>query len=446
MSKIIAFSTRSGYFRAIGRVPPEPTTMVKIIVTAAAVLSLTLLAMNFSTGEKKIEEEVAHLYGARSAEFEQALGNLLGPAVLGGNKVTTLINGDQIFPAMLAAIDSAKESIAFETYIYWSGEIGAAFSKALSNKAKSGVNVHVMLDWIGAGKIDEAFLEEMNQAGVKVERYHPVRWYTLSKLNNRTHRKLLIVDGRIGFTGGVGIADVWKGNAQDRDHWRDTHFQLEGPAVLQMQSAFMDNWIKTKAAVLHGNRYFPDVKSAGRTKAQVFKSSANEGSESIRLMYLLAMASAEQMIQIESSYFVPDDLSIATLQSAKKRGVRVEIIVPGPIMDEPLVRRASRARWGDLLAAGVKIYEYQPTMFHCKVMTVDSLFVSVGSTNFDNRSFRLNDEANLNVLDEAFASEQEKIFEEDKKRSKEVTLEIWRARPVKEKIIERLAALLRSQL
>jgi cardiolipin synthase len=286
----------------------------------------------------------------------------------------------------------------------------------------------------------------MDESGVQVRKYHPLRWYDLARVNNRTHRKLLVVDGRVGFTGGVGIADVWLGHAQDEDHWRDSHFRLEGPAVGQMQAAFMDNWIKTEGEVLHGKEYFPEVGQAGSALAQVFTSSPTQGSDSVRLMYLLSIASARRSVRIAASYFVPDDLSVRMLIAARERGVTVELIVPGDKIDAQIVRKASRSRWGDLLRAGVEIHEYQPTMFHVKVMIVDDVWVSVGSTNFDNRSFRLNDEANLNVFDREFALAQIEAFEADRSKSRRVTLESWQQRPWTEKLAERAAGLLRSQL
>ncbi len=420
--------------------------MKKIVITVIATVFAMLLFLNLGSGEKKVVEPLAHLYGIRDPNFLRSMSGLLGPSFIQGNSVVSLTNGDQIFPAMLKAIESAEKTICFETYIYWSGEIGEKFSKVLSEKAQSGVKVHVLLDWVGAGKMDEAIMEKMRSAGVQINKYHAPRWNTISRLNNRTHRKLLIIDGKMGFTGGVGIADQWLGNAEDPDHWRDSHFQLEGPAVAQMQGVFMDNWIKATAAVFHGPDYFPPLEPTGGTVAQVFKSSAQEGSESIRLMYLLSLASAEKTILIANSYFVPDDLTIQTLVDARKRGVRIEILVPGREIDAPLVRRASRARWGPLLEAGVHIFEYQPTMYHCKVMVVDSVWVSVGSTNFDNRSFRLNDEANLNIFDETIASEQTELFEADKRSAQEITFSRWKDRPILEKVIEHTSALLRTQL
>lgn len=407
---------------------------------------LVLLIANLTTSEKRIEQEIQHLYSVRDPQFARSLGTLLGPAILPGNCVTPLLNGTQIFPAMLDAIRGARRTITFETFIYWSGEIGKAFAQALIARAEAGVKVHVLLDWVGTGRMDRSVIQEMEQAGVRVVKYHPLHWYNLGRLNNRTHRKLLVVDGKTGFTGGVGIADNWLGNAEDPEHWRDSHFEVEGPVVAQIQAAFMDNWIEATAGVLHGDDYFPELTIAGSHQAQMFKSATNEASESVRLMYLLSIASAEQSVRIANAYFVPDSLAVTTMVAAQRRGVQVEIIVPGRHIDAKVVRRASRSRWEPLLEAGVAIYEYQPTMYHAKVMVVDGMLTSVGSTNFDNRSFRLNDEANLNVLDAEFAASQIRQFEEDKRRSKQLTLEGWRTRPRRERVVEWLSGLLRLQL
>ena len=412
------------------------------VVTCAAAVT----ALNFTGGEKKLDEQVRREYGLHEAQYQRALGVLLGPPITEGNRLEAFQNGDRIFPPMLAAIRGAQHTITFETYIYWSGDIGKAFADALAERARAGVKVHVLLDWVGSAKVDEAFVNEMEAAGVQVRKFHKPRWYDLAKLNNRTHRKLLVVDGRIGFTGGVGIAPVWTGNAQDAEHWRDSHYRAEGPVVAQMQAVFMDNWIKATGDVLHGERYFPALPAVGRQRAQVFSSSPSGGSESMHLMYLLSIAAATQSIDLSSAYFVPDELTVRTLVAAMRRGVRLRIITPGPIIDSQTVRSASRAGWGPLLEAGAEISEYQPTMFHCKVFTVDGLLVSVGSTNFDNRSFRLNDEANLNIYDAEFAAEQTVQFEADLKQARRVSLEAWRDRPWTEKVQEHLAALLASQL
>ena len=417
-----------------------------ILVTAAVTLFLSGFLRNLSTGERKITRKVELAYGVEDPPFRRALGNLLGPPILCGNKIDPLSNGDEIFPAMLSAIRGAERTVTFETFIYWSGSIARELTEALSERARSGVKVHVLLDWFGSKKMDEELLRQMAEAGVQVERYHPIRWYNLDRINNRTHRKLLVVDGRVGFTGGVGIADEWLGHAQDPDHWRDTHYRVEGPVVAQMQAAFTDNWMKTHAQVLHGDDYFPPLQDAGDCEAQMFKSSSTEGSESARLMFLLSLAAAQRTISISSSYFVPDDLAVETLVEARRRGVHIEIVVPGRHIDAKVTRKASRSRWGRLLEAGIEIYEYQPTMYHCKLMVVDEIWVSVGSTNFDNRSFRLNDEANLNLIDRDFAARQLEAFRLDKARCRRVTLETWRRRPATEKLLEHAAGLLRSQL
>lgn len=407
-----------------------------------------LIASVFSVKaeEKEIRYELPHRFGVEDPQFLRCMGQLLGPGVLAGNRVQALQNGDQIFPAMLEAIHGARQSITFETYIYWSGDIGKKFSDALCERARAGVKVHVMLDWVGCGKMEGKYLKELKATGVEVEQYHPLRWYNLGRLNNRTHRKLLVVDGRIGFTGGVGIADLWDGHAQSKDHWRDSHYQLEGPAVAQMQAAFTDNWIKTRNEVLLGSNYFPELKPVGGSLAQVFKSSRGEGSESVRLMYLLSIASATKTIRLQAAYFVPDELAIETFVAARKRGVKIEIILPGPNTDAKIVQRASRALWGTLLDAGVEIYEYQPTMYHCKVIIVDDVWVSVGSTNFDDRSFRLNDEANLNIYEASFAAAQVKVFEEDKGKSRLMTRAEFKNRSTLGKIMDKIASLFRRQL
>ena len=422
-----------------------PTWLI-VLITAAVTWVLIILIRQFTAPEKAISHELDHRYGVEDEQFLRSMGSLLPPALLGGNRITPLLNGDQIFPAMLEAIRSAKRNVNFETFIYWQGDIGQAFADALIERSRAGVQVNVLLDWLGSNRLDPKMLDQLKQAGADVQRYHPLHWWNLHRANNRTHRKLLIIDGRLAFTGGVGIADEWTGNAQDPQHWRDSHYRLEGPAVAQMQAAFMDNWLKTHSKVLHGEEYFPRLEPAGDLLAQMFMSSPEEGSESIRLMYLLSITAAKRSLRIGTAYFVPDNLAVDTLVAAKRRGVQVEIIVPGEHIDTHVVRRASRSRWGKMLEAGIEIYEYQPTMYHTKVMVVDDLWVSVGSTNFDNRSFRLNDEANLNLYDAELAAHETHCFEQDKSRSKRITFEQWKNRPLREKLIEHAAGLLRLQM
>jgi cardiolipin synthase len=416
------------------------------VVTCIATLIVGFLALNFMPSEKKIETQLTRQYDAEDPQFRRSLGVLLGPAILDGNKVEVLLNGDQIFASMLKEIRAAQRSITFETYIYWSESIGREFSEALAERARSGVKVHVMLDFIGSIKMEAQSIERMRAAGVQLQRYHKPAWWKLARLNNRTHRKLLVIDGKVGFTGGVGIADKWRGNAQDENHWRDSHFRVEGPVVGQMQAVFNDNWTKATGAVLDGPDYFPPLKREGSSAAQMFSSSPTGGSESMHLMYLMAITAARHSIDLSSAYFVPDELTVRALVAAAKRGVQVRVITPGPIIDSDVVRAASRERWGGLLKAGIRIAEYQPTMYHVKALVVDSLLVSVGSTNFDNRSFSLNDEANLNVFDAAFAREQEAVFTADWRQAREITLNGWQHRPLLEKVGGELAGLLGAQL
>jgi cardiolipin synthase len=374
------------------------------------------------------------------------MGVLLGPALEPGNRVDTLVNGDRIFPAMLEAIRGARRSISLESYIYWKGDIGKRFADALSERARAGVKVNVLLDWAGSHKMDEDAIKEMGSAGVTIVKYHRPQWYRLTIMNHRTHRKLLVVDGRIGFTGGVGIADEWSGDAQDEKHWRDTHFRIVGPAVAQLQGAFSDNWTQATGDVLHGDDYFPELKPEGGLPAQMFKSSIEGGAESMQLMYLLSIAAAKSTIDISMAYFMPDDLTMDHIVAALKRGVRVRVILPGDQNDSYLVRAASRSKYGRILRAGGEIYEYQPTMFHCKVLVIDGRWVSVGSTNFDSRSFRLNDEANLNVYDESFAGRQTAQFEADLGKTRRITLREWRTRPLWQKALDHTVAIFGPQL
>jgi len=411
---------------------------------------LTLLSVflvfNFMPSEKKIERQLHRLYDVHDPQFRRSMGVLLGPPIIEGNRVEVLLNGEQIFPSMLKAIREARHTITFETYIYWSETIGKEFADALIERARAGVKVHVMLDFIGSIKMDATQAEAMKAAGIELERFHKPVWWKFTKLNNRTHRKVLVVDGKVGFTGGVGIADQWRGDAQDKNHWRDTHFRVEGPVVGQMQAVFTDNWTKATGTVLDGPGYFPALAPKGTHAAQMFSSSPQGGSESMLLMYLMSITAAKHTIHLSSSYFVPDELAIKALVAAAKRGVKVRIITPGDDIDSDVVRSASRERWGDLLKAGVQIAEYQPTMFHVKALVVDSLVVSVGSTNFDNRSFSLNDEANLNIIDAEFAEEQVAIFEDDWKLAKPITYAGWANRPFREKAADEIASLIGEQL
>ncbi len=418
------------------------TIVITVVLTALAIF----LAMNFATPEKELERKIEHRYAVADPQFRREMSVMMGPAIMPGNHVTDLQNGAEIFPALLDAIAAAQQTITFETYIYWSGEIGRKFTDALSERARAGVKVNVTIDWVGSIKMDQALLDQMEDAGVQVQRYRPLHWYNIGRMNNRTHRKLLVVDGKVAFTGGVGIADQWQGTAQDPEHWRDMHFRIEGPVAAQFQAAFNDNWIKSTGEVLTGETYFPPLQSVGEMDAHLFISSPAGGSDSMHLMYLMSIAAAAHTIDLAASYFVPDVLINKALVAARHRGVRVRLLLPGEHIDSDVVRLASKANWGELLMAGVEIHEYKPTMLHTKLLIVDHEMVSVGSTNFDIRSFRLNDEASLNVYDKAFAERMTAVFEADLPQSKRYTYQMWKQRPWKEKFFEKFVLPFKSQL
>jgi cardiolipin synthase len=347
---------------------------------------------------------------------------------------------------MLAAVRAAKKTINLEFYIYWDGEIGRVFAEALAERARAGVEVKVILDAVGSAQMSRSMIDFLMRNGVDVEWYHPLRWYTLSRFNHRTHRKLLIVDGAIGFSGGVGIADEWLGDADSRDHWRDTMVRVEGPVVTQMQFAFMDNWVKSRGEILTGLDYFPALRDCGTHLTQVIKSSPSEGSSTIKLLYIISIVSAQKSILITNAYFVPDNDTIRALEGAVRRGVDVRVIVPGEFTDVPIVRQASRWHYQRLLEHGIRIFEYQPTMMHAKTMVVDGIWSTVGSSNFDNRSFRLNDEVNVNIYDEGIAAQMEKMFYEDLHHCEEIVERKWMRRTRWERWKEKIADFFHPQL
>jgi cardiolipin synthase len=294
--------------------------------------------------------------------------------------------------------------------------------------------------------MDESLLRAMAEAGARIHRYHPPTWRHIVRMNNRTHRKLLIVDGRVGFTGGVGIADSWLGDAGRPDLWRDTHYRIEGPVVAQMQGVFLDNWIKASGELLSGPAYFPELTAVGDTAAQIVASSPSGGAESMHLMVQLAIAAARSEIAISTPYFVPDAMTVAALEEAVRRGVRVRILIAGRNIDSWIARRASQGLWDTLLSAGIEISEYTPARLHWKLLVVDRAWSSVGSMNFDNRSFSLNDEANLNVLDPRFAAAQLELFETDMRHAQRLSRRRWRRRPRRQRMLEACASLFRTQV
>jgi cardiolipin synthase A/B len=322
--------------------------------------------------------------------------------------------------------------------------VSTQFVAALSERARAGVKVHILVDAMGSAKIGHWAQEQLKAAGAEFVKYNPPLPFKILRFNHRTHRKIMVVDGRIGFTGGVCLHDAWQGNAEP-DHWRDTHFRVEGPVVGQLQAAFMDNWLQMRSEVLHGKAYFPELKPAGAMRAQNFKSGPREGAENAHLAYQLAIAAARKNIRLAHAYFVPNGLLTEALLDARRRGVKVEVIVPSKI-DNFAVKRAGRSRWRELLEAGVEFYEYQPTLYHCKIMIVDDVWATAGSVNFDERSFRINDESNLNVLDREFAAKLTKSFEDDKAKSRLLTAAAFKHRSIFSKLTDHFFGLFRSQL
>ncbi|MDQ6630229.1 MAG: cardiolipin synthase [Verrucomicrobiota bacterium] len=378
--------------------------------------------------------------------FRESIGYLLGPLLEDGNRVKELVNGDQVFPAMLEAARGAKKTITMEMYIWASGKLSDEFIQVFSERARAGVNVKCLVDGVGSIHLKKEDIVKMKAAGVQFVFYGREKWWKFKpNLNHRTHRKIMVVDGTIGFMGGVCIEDKWLGNAESLDVWRDTHFRIEGPAVKQMQAIFAANWLQTTGEVIQGADYFPESKTFGDSLLQCFKSGPSEGKDNARILHLFSIAAARKTIRLSHAYFVPDDLAITVLLAARKRGVEIEVIVPGK-NDSAIGRAASRSRWGKLLEAGVKFYAFQPALYHCKEMIVDDLWVTAGSMNFDSRSFHLNDEANFNVLDKNFAAAQIKVFEEDKSKSKPLTLADFNRRPWYNKWGDYCAGFLRSML
>ena len=421
------------------------SVLVIVLVTLLVGALVLAVGANLRTTEKRLLYRPRRLYTSGDPDFRRALGILLGPPLVAGNRVDSLVNGEQIYAAMLNAIRTAHTNITFETFVFRDG-VGATFVEALSAAARRGVQVHMLLDWLGSRTMDPHLLEAARTAGCDLHLYHPPSWYHLGRLNNRTHRKLLVIDGRLGFTGGVGMGVEWANGSFGLPPWRETHFRAEGPVVAQMQAVFVDNWIKATGRVLHGAEYFPRLAPCGEMDAQMFGSSPVGGSESMHLMVLLALTAARSSIDIENAYFVPDKLTVEALCSAARRGVRIRIVVPGRYTDARVGRWAAQGLYGKLLETGIHIYEYQPTMMHCKVLVIDGLWTSVGSANFDDRSFRLNDEANLNIFSEELAREQIRIIDADIAKSRRMVLKKWRSRRLGRRINERLALLLRSQL
>ncbi len=380
-----------------------------------------------------------------SPEFVATVAGASGSPFLKGNTLQLLNNGEAFYPPMLEAIEGAEASITIEAYIYWAGDIGRVFAKALAERATSGCAVKILLDAIGSSSIGAEILDLLEAGGCQVAWYNPIRWYTLGRFNNRTHRKSLIVDGRVAFTGGAGIADHWQGNARGPDEWRDMQIRLEGPAVVPLQAGFAHNWQQTTGELLSGDAFYPAIVSSGPLAVQTLLSSPETGASHVRTMYYLSIVCARESIYIANPYFVPDPVAIETLIEAKRRGVDVRIMVSGIRNDNWLARHNSVRLFGRLLAAGIEIQEFNRTMLHHKTMVVDRRWVTVGTANFDNRSFAHNEESNVCVFDRRLAGQLHDIFLDDLMGSERVTVDAWRTRGAWARAQEFVASFLQEQ-
>jgi cardiolipin synthase len=383
-----------------------------------------------------------------SPAFVRAAEALTGAPITTGNETELLINGDAIFPVFLETIRSAERTLNLETYVYWRGEIASDVAEAVCDRARAGVTCKVLLDALGAAKLKRDLVRSMREAGAEVRLFRPPKPYAVRRLVNRTHRRLLVADGRVGMTGGVGIAAEWTGNAEDPDHWRDTHVRVRGPVVRGLQGAFAENWLEATGEVLAGDDYLPDLEPVRQSSGpmQLVRSRSGVGDTNVEALYFLAIGAAQRTIDLTAAYFVPRPAFTDALVAAARRGVRIRIVVPGPHIDKGFVRVAGRAAYGELLESGVGIFEYQPTMLHAKTMVVDGSWSSVGSVNFDNRSFQLHDEATLCVWSDELAGELTEVFEADLEHSETMRAERWRRRGPAQRVAESASKLLRREL
>jgi cardiolipin synthase len=379
--------------------------------------------------------------------FMRAAEALTSAPISWGSEVELLINGDRIFPCMLETIRDAEHTICLTTYAWWRGDIAHEIADALIERARAGVECNVIIDAMGGILLERDVFRRMLDAGVRVVRFRPPKPYAVKRLENRTHRKLLIADGCVGMTGGVGIAEEWTGDAQDPDHWRDTHVRVRGPVVRGLLGAFADNWLEATGEVLVGEGYLPDLpeKPEGGPM-MVVRSSAGVGDSNAEALYYLAIAAARRSLDLTAAYFVPRPAFTEALCEAASRGVRVRVLVPGPHIDKGLVRVAGRAAYQQLLDCGVEMHEYAPTMLHAKTMVVDGVWSSVGSVNFDNRSFQLHDEATLCVRSEAFAGELTEQFERDLDDATKIEPGRWERRGPGQRAAESVTRLARREL
>lgn len=367
----------------------------------------------------------------------RTLEGVLGVPATEGNRIDVLRNGDEIFPAMLDAIAVAEHTIDLLTFVYWKGEVGTEFARALSDRARAGVRVRVLLDGWGAHPIDRSLVVDMQDAGVRVSWFRPLRRFRPTEIDHRTHRKVLIVDESIGFTGGVGISDLWKGDARNPDEWRDTHFRVEGPAVDGLRAAFLDNWAETDPVLFEdGHDRFPEQPKPGRSVVQCIRGASETGQSDVSTLFRTLVQLAHERVRIATAYFVPDDDLVERLRDAVDRGVRVQVLLPGPHADKRFVQVAAESDYAALLDAGVEIWTFQPSMLHAKIMTVDGLIANIGSANLNTRSLACDEEINLVAFDDELVRVLDAQFDDDLARSVRIEPHRWERRPLRQRIAE----------
>jgi cardiolipin synthase A/B len=385
------------------------------------------------------------------AKFFRTIEAHTDAPITGGNRIDVLLNGDETFPVMLNEIRQAKSSITFAQYLYEDGSIARDLAQAFAERCRAGVNTTILLDRHGSGKVPSEIIATMKDAGCHVEYFRRIEAdgiifpWKLLRYNYRSHRRVLVIDGQVGFTGGYGISEAWTGNGRTAEHWRDTNVRIEGPVVRFLQTAFAESWLEATGIAIGGDDYFPHLEPRGKLSAQIVKSSPTGGSFQNYMLFLLSISSAKTSVLITNPYFIPDEVMTNALLKAVQRGVRVAVLVPGK-SDSHLTYTASRSHYGKLLLGGVKVFEYQVALMHAKTIVADGVWVTIGSTNFDNRSFALNQEINLTVYDKATAQKLEKIFSDDLKYSKEITYEAWQSRGIFERLFDLFSFPIREQL
>ncbi len=388
---------------------------------------------NIVGSEKRDVYKFEHPFTVEDPSFRRSM-DTLGTAMVGGNDAELLKNGDQIFPAMIRDIRAARKTVNLETYIFKPDRAGRLFADAMIDAARRGVEVRFLVDGWGSKLKDLG--KELEKAGVHVRTYRPLRLFSIYKMSRRTHRKILVVDGQIAYTGGLGIDERWLGNARNTKEWRDTQVRVVGPVVAQMQAIFSEDWTYTTGEILAGDRFYPKIENAAAIQAQAIKASRGDSSSLAKMLYYVAIQSAAKSIYIQNAYFLPDKQVREALVAAVARGVNVEIMVPGRHIDLPMVRFASWIHYGDLLKGGVHIYEYRETMMHNKTMVVDGLYSTIGSINFDSRSMSRNAEESLAFYDRGFAAKMHAMFEEDRKSCSEITFRMWDKRGIVQRLAE----------